>query len=752
MATVKKQWIFTPALNYNGTVNLSYDVSDGIANTAATQSFTLAAVNDVPTLTAFAAAVATTNKNSEAVITLAQLLAQGNEADVDGTVDAFVIKAVSSGTLRIGTSAATATAWNLTTNNTVDANLNAYWTPALNATGTPIAFTAVARDNGVAVSAAAVPAKVAINNLPTGTVTISGTVAQNQVLTANNSLYDADGIKDGLVSYQWLADGVLIDKATGSTLTLGQAQVGKAISVRASYTDKLGTPESVTSTPTGKVGDVNDLPKLEGSPTVLAIGTEDIPYTITEADLLAGFTDADGDQLSVVNLSANPVGKSLVFGGANRSWTFTPLDDFSGKVVLSYGVSDGRGGITTASQTFTLAQVNDPGTVVLQRTAGDVEGVGNLAAGSTVHQGDTLTSTVTDRDGLATTSNYKYQWQSSVDGVNWSPIAGATAKSFTLTADQAGPFLTNPGQRVRVSVSYTDDKKFSESVVSEATAAVNKKMVGTEGKDVLSASIMNSDLFGLGGDDYLKGNEGNDWLFGGDGKDTLYGTLGNDMLYGGNGDDFLSDESGENKLYGDAGNDTLIGGSGNDELNGGGDNDTIYGGNGNDLLRGDSGNDLLYGGAGDDTLAGGAGSDTYTLYRTEGSDVVQEEDATAGSIDTLVMGNAKFNELWFNRVDKAGNVNFLGSDLQISIMGTTDKVTLSNWYLGSQYHVEQFKSGDGKTLLDTKTGTNAMTDLDLLVQAMAVFGTPSGATTTISALPDSAQKTALTNALAANWH
>lgn len=70
---------------------------------------------------------------------------------------------------------------------------------------------------------------------------------------------------------------------------------------------------------------------------------------------------------------------------------------------------------------------------------------------------------------------------------------------------------------------------------------------------------------------------------------------------------------------------------------------------------------------------------------------------------------------------------------------------ISNWYLGSQYHVEQIKCAEyGKTLLDT--------DVDKLVNAMAAFGTPSSATTTIYALPDGAPKTALMNALAANWH
>ena len=70
------------------------------------------------------------------------------------------------------------------------------------------------------------------NTLPTGSVTITGTATQGQTLTAANTLADIDGL--GTISYQWKADGTNISGATSSTLTLGQAQVGKAISVVAS--------------------------------------------------------------------------------------------------------------------------------------------------------------------------------------------------------------------------------------------------------------------------------------------------------------------------------------------------------------------------------------------------------------------------------------------------------------------------------------------------------------------------------------
>ena len=130
-----------------------------------------------------------------------------------------------------------------------------------------------------------------VNVSPVGVVTISGTVQQGQTLTAANGLVDADGMS--AVSYQWQADGNDIGGATGASLLLTQAQVGKAISVTASYVDLLGTIESVSSLPTESVGNINDAPVagsyanqvvVTGQPVALSLG--------------ALFKDVDGDALT----------------------------------------------------------------------------------------------------------------------------------------------------------------------------------------------------------------------------------------------------------------------------------------------------------------------------------------------------------------------------------------------------------------------------------------------------------------------
>ena len=148
-------------------------------------------------------------------------------------------------------------------------------------------------------------------------------------------------------------------------------------------------------------------------------------------------------------------------------------------------------------------------------------------------------------------------------------------------------------------------------------------------------------------------------------------------------------------------------------------------------ITGNSGANTVDGGAGNDTLSGGAGNDTYIFNTSSGADTIVDNDATVGNTDVLSVGGTLTNsQLWFRH---------MGNNLEVDIIGTTNSVTVQNWYLGSQYQVEQIKTTDGKKLLNT--------DVEKLVQAMAAFTPPAAGQTT---LPP-AYQTVLTPLLAANW-
>ncbi|MDP2025827.1 S8 family serine peptidase [Sulfuriferula sp.] len=210
------------------------------------------------------------------------------------------------------------------------------------------------------------------------------------------------------------------------------------------------------------------------------------------------------------------------------------------------------------------------------------------------------------------------------------------------------------------------------------------------------------------------------------------GTAGADRIYGSSRADSISGLGGNDTIYGQAGDDSLDGGADADTLYGGEGNDNLNGGADNDYLWGDNGNDTLGGGAGNDNLFGGAGNDTYILGRGYAADTVFENDATAGNIDIAqFLSGVAADQIWFQHV---------GFDLEASIIGTSDKLVVKAWYLGTAYHVEQFKTTDGaKTLLDS--------NVQNLVNAMASFAPPAAGQTT---LPTTYQSS-LAPVIAANW-
>ena len=196
---------------------------------------------------------------------------------------------------------------------------------------------------------------IPVNHAPTGSVRINGETQQGKTLTVSNTLADVDGL--GVISYQWLRAGSVISAATQTTYLLTTADVGKAISVKASYTDLKGTTENVLSSATGFVAAqavVNHAPT--GSPIGFGAGNEDTNYILTASGLLNGFSDADGDSLFVTNLTAT---HGKITTNSDGTWLLTPDANYSGIVQLSYGVTDNKGGSKNEVINFVLNPVID---------------------------------------------------------------------------------------------------------------------------------------------------------------------------------------------------------------------------------------------------------------------------------------------------------------------------------------------------------------------------------------------------------
>ena len=139
------------------------------------------------------------------------------------------------------------------------------------------------------------PALAQANTPATGAPRVEGAAQLDERLTVCTwrCIDDADGMTNARFSYRWIRrDGTTdtdIDGATSGSYTIVAADAGKTIKVQVSFTDDAGSPEIVTSAPTGVVSGVHNSPTT-GLPTI--DGTARVGEKLTVDT--SGITDADG--------------------------------------------------------------------------------------------------------------------------------------------------------------------------------------------------------------------------------------------------------------------------------------------------------------------------------------------------------------------------------------------------------------------------------------------------------------------------
>jgi trimeric autotransporter adhesin len=381
--------------------------------------------------------------------------------------------------------------------------------------------------------------------------------------------------------------------------------------------------------------------------------------------------------------------------------------------------------------------VDDAADVVVEASGGGVDRV--LASVSHVLAGQVEDLELTGTAHLNGTGNSLANRLTGNAGNNWldggagndTLIGGAgddtyvVAQSGDIVQESAG----NGTDTVRASIAWTLGAH-TEKLVLTGTSAING-----------SGNALDNELTGNSANNTLRGFEGNDTLDGGAGTDTLIGGVGDDVYVVERTTDIVTEVAGE-------GTDTVrssvawtLGAhlerltlTGSSAINGTGNtlDNVLTGNTAANTLSGGAGHDLLRGMGGNDTLAGGTGHDTYLFGRGEGADTIQENDSTAGNTDVLrFLEGIAAEQLWFRRQS---------NHLEISVIGTADKVTVSGWYNGSANRVERFEISNGEALV--------MAQVDQLVSAMAAFSPPPMGQTELS----SAQLAALTPVIAASWN
>ncbi|WP_264878333.1 cadherin-like domain-containing protein, partial [Vibrio agarivorans] len=102
------------------------------------------------------------------------------------------------------------------------------------------------------------------------------------------------------------------------------------------------------------VNPVNDLPQPQDQEFTVE---EDGTLTFTDADLLAGATDIEGDDLSVEGISYTGTDGILSDNG-DGTYSFAPNDNFNGDVEFTFDVSDGTDTVT-ANVDVSVTPVDD---------------------------------------------------------------------------------------------------------------------------------------------------------------------------------------------------------------------------------------------------------------------------------------------------------------------------------------------------------------------------------------------------------
>ncbi|MBB2713121.1 cadherin-like domain-containing protein [Rhizobium sophoriradicis] len=544
-------WTFTPDANYNGPVSLSYTVTDGNGGSVpASQSFTLDAVNDAPVLSGNAATLSVGTEDTAYTFSSADLLA--GFTDVDGD--------------QLSVSGLTADHGALVDNN------DGTWTftPDANYNGPVSLSYSVSDGNGGSVAASQSFALTAVNDAPvlSGNAATLAAGSEDTAYTFSTAdllagFTDVDG--DQLSVAGLTAEhGALIVNNDGTWSFTPDANYNGPVSLSYYVTD--GNGGSVPASQSFTLDAVNDAPVLSGNAATLAAGTEDTPYTFSSADLLAGFTDVDGDQLSVAGLTAD---HGALIDNNNGTWTFTPDANYNGPVSLSYSVTDGNGGNVPATQSFTLDAVNDaPTAVVLSNTVTSAPENGGLIKVADI--------AVTDVDS----------------GNNVLSLSGSDAASFTILN---GALYFNGGADFEAKAGYDVTVDVNDATVGGTPDASHNFHLGitdviesdsdtSNDHDTDTATATTTNWGETNGVDTKVGNAGDNTISGGNSGDILYGQAGNDTLNGNNGADKLYGQAGNDILIGSQGLDTLYGGSGNDTLNGSGEQDDLWGGSGNDTF------------------------------------------------------------------------------------------------------------------------------------------------------------------------
>ncbi|EHA1074561.1 tandem-95 repeat protein [Vibrio alginolyticus] len=416
-------YTFSPNENFNGEVTLDVVVVDEEGATdATTAGITVLEVNDPPV-----AGPTSYTIDEDSVLTFSESQVLLNASDVEGDVELVGISYDGPDGIF-----------------TVNDDGTCSFAPNENFNGQVQLDVTIRDEDG-----AEVDTVINVNVLPINDAPVSGDLAYSVdedgaiTLSQEQLLSQASDIEgDDLTASDLTVDGNATVTANddGSFTITPDADFNGDIDIQFNITD--GT-DTIQATVDLTVNPVNDLPVPQDQQFSVE---EDGTLQFTDADLLAGATDIDGDNLTVDGISYTGSDGVLTDHG-DGTYTFAPNENFNGDVSFSFGVSDGTETVP-ANVDVSVTPVNDP-----------------PVAGSTSYTVDEDNAiTISDEQLLANSSDV--EGAVSIDSVTYSGTDGV----FQDNGD--GTYTFMPNENFSGDISLDVIVADEQGAIDETTAGI----------------------------------------------------------------------------------------------------------------------------------------------------------------------------------------------------------------------------------------------------------------------------------------
>ena len=325
----------------------------------------------------------------------------------------------------------------------------------------------------------------AANNPATGTPTIRVTAQVGETLTASTSgISDADGLTNTTFTYQWLADDTEISSATGSSYTVTDGDVGKAIKVLVRFTDDAGNAENLTSTATAAV---------TSTTLRLQAAVDGAALTLTyNNDLDEGVT-LPASAFTVMVAGNTRTVSSVSVSGRAVTLTLDPAAESGEAVTVSYARPDGRNfirdtqGNRAGSFSGETATNNTAGSTDTSQRSDSSEpeaqapGAPRNLRAATGNSGELAVSwDAPSSDGGSEITGYRVQWKESSG--SWDTPANVSETTVTGTAHTITG-LTD-GTEYDVQVRAVNSEGAGEASPEAAATPVNPTPLTAEFLDI----------------------------------------------------------------------------------------------------------------------------------------------------------------------------------------------------------------------------------------------------------------------------